>query len=173
MKSVVRRIGQQLFNALSGKGIAVLVNHGIADEKSDGRNASTMRLLYYPPVPPEDEGPCCPSDAVHYTRCGAHADYGTFTLLTQDSEGGLELGDSYQALSNTHNVPTGAYARARGRHCVAYFCHPDNDAILPPLPLRVAPAPAPLPFAPVHITLHHRLLNAAHHLQKRFKETYA
>lgn len=33
MKSVVRRIGQQLFNALSGKGLAVLVNHGIADEK--------------------------------------------------------------------------------------------------------------------------------------------
>lgn len=33
MKSVVRRIGQQLFTALSGKGIAVLVNHGIADEK--------------------------------------------------------------------------------------------------------------------------------------------
>lgn len=33
MKSVVRRIGQQLFAALSEKGIAVLVNHGIADEK--------------------------------------------------------------------------------------------------------------------------------------------
>lgn len=33
MKSVVRRIGQQLFTALSGKGLAVLVNHGIAEEK--------------------------------------------------------------------------------------------------------------------------------------------
>lgn len=33
MKSVVRRIGQQLFTALSEKGIAVLVNHGIAEEK--------------------------------------------------------------------------------------------------------------------------------------------
>lgn len=33
MKSVVRRIGQQLHTALSDKGIAVLVNHGIADEK--------------------------------------------------------------------------------------------------------------------------------------------
>ena len=25
------------------------------------------------------------------TRCGAHCDYGTFTLLSQDSEGGLEV----------------------------------------------------------------------------------
>lgn len=58
---------------------------------AEGRNPSTMRLLYYPPVPPEDVGPCCQNDAVHYTRCGAHADYGTFTLLAQDSEGGLEV----------------------------------------------------------------------------------
>lgn len=33
MKSEVRRIGQQLFAALSEKGLAMLVNHGIADEK--------------------------------------------------------------------------------------------------------------------------------------------
>lgn len=61
---------------------------------AEGRNPSTMRLLYYPPVPPEDVGPCCQTDAVHYTRCGAHADYGTFTLLAQDSEGGLEVRNS-------------------------------------------------------------------------------
>lgn len=59
--------------------------------KSDGNNPSTMRLLYYPPVPPEDEDPCCQGKCEKYTRCGAHADYGTFTLLTQDSEGGLEV----------------------------------------------------------------------------------
>lgn len=29
------------------------------------------------------------------TRCGAHCDYGTFTLLSQDSEGGLEVGILY------------------------------------------------------------------------------
>lgn len=50
-----------------------------------------MRLLYYPPVPPEDDGPCCQRNGDVYTRCGAHADYGTFTLLAQDSEGGLEV----------------------------------------------------------------------------------
>ncbi|XP_013166853.1 PREDICTED: UPF0676 protein C1494.01-like [Papilio xuthus] len=314
MKSVVRRIGQQLFAALSGKGLAMLVNHGIADDKlkavyadldnlcalpegcraqylrnpvsnhgyvrpgmeqfdttkqelrhsynitslsaaafpaqedvpqfpqhavplahdltnlsrvllqalayafglppatllgchagmlrSEGGNASSMRLLYYPPVPPED-------DARHehhaaYTRCGAHADCCTFTLLAQDSEGGLEVklhgSEKWQAVGHlpgailvqtgellaswTTNllpallhrvvVPSGAYARARARHCVAFFCHPDDNATLPKFPQLpiLAPAPPPPVFTP-HLTLHHRLLNAAHHLQKRFRETYA
>ncbi|KAL4706819.1 hypothetical protein ACJJTC_010053 [Scirpophaga incertulas] len=314
MKSVVRRIGQQLFAALNDKGLAVLVNHGIAEGKlkavyadldnfcalpegcqaqylrnpsnnhgyvrpgmeqfdntkkelrhsfnittlsaatmpaeeevpqfvnhaiplardltnlsrvllqalayalglppatllachagmlqGDGRNPSAMRLLYYPPVPPEDEGP--PRD-VAYTRCGAHSDYGTFTLLAQDSEGGLEVklngSDKWEtvghlpgailvqtgdllaawttnllpALMHRVVVPAGTYARARGRHCVAYFCHPDDGVTLPALPPRAAPVAAPPPpYVPhVHLTLHHRLLNAAHHLQKRFRETYA
>ncbi|CAK1599580.1 unnamed protein product [Parnassius mnemosyne] len=320
MKSVVRRIGEQLFAALSGKGLAMLVNHGIAEEKlktvyadldnfcslpegcqaqylrnpvsnhgyvrpgmeqfdstkkelrhlynittlsaaafpaqedvpefsqhavplahdltnlsrvllqalayalglapatllgchagmlrSDGGNKSSMRLLYYPPVPPDDEphwrAPA--ADSPHYTRCGAHADRCTFTLLAQDSEGGLEVklngSDKWQpvghlpgailvqtgellaswttnllpALLHRVVVPSGAYARARGRHCVAFFCLPDSGAALPPLPARPPTAPPP-PACPAHahahLTLHHRLLNAAHHLHKRFRETYA
>lgn len=59
--------------------------------KSDGCNRSCMRILYYPPVPPEDEGPCCQGDGKAYTRCGAHSDACTFTLVAQDSEGGLEV----------------------------------------------------------------------------------
>lgn len=70
-------------------------------------------------------------------------------------------------------VPSGTYARARGRHCVAFFCHPDSDACLPPLPPRVVAAPPPITVPHPHLTLHHRLMNAAHHLQKRFRETYA
>ena len=71
-------------------------------------------------------------------------------------------------------VPPGEYARARGRHCVAFFCHPDLDAVLPPLPIRAVAAAPPPTFTPhTHLTLHNRLLNAAHHLQKRFRETYA
>lgn len=51
---------------------------------SDDRfNLTTLRLLYYPPVDNEN-----PSKVI---RCGAHADYCTFTLLAQDSEGGLEV----------------------------------------------------------------------------------
>lgn len=310
MKSVVRRIGQQLFAALNGKGLAMLVNHGIADEKlkavyadldnfcalpegsqdqylrnpvsnhgyvkpgmeqfdsatkelrhsfnittlaatampalevpefnqhavplahdltnlsrvllqalayafglppatllschasmlSGDGNASSMRILYYPPVPPDDERPSEQTRA--YTRCGAHSDSCTFTLVAQDSEGGLEVklngSEKWQAVGHlpgailvqtgellaswTTNllpalmhrvvVPSGTYARARGRHCVAFFCHPDSDAVIPPL--SRAPAPAPPAFTPhPHLTLHHRLLNAAHHIQKRFRETYA
>ncbi|XP_041974386.1 2-oxoglutarate-dependent dioxygenase htyE [Aricia agestis] len=310
MKSVVRRIGQQLFTALNGKGLAMLVNHGIADDKlkaiygdldnfcalpegcqaqylrnpvsnhgyvrpgmeqfdttkkelrhsfnittlsaaampaeaevpefcqhllplaqdmtnlarmllqalayafglppaallashsgmlqSDGVNPSAIRLLYYPPVPPED-GPCCRDNGGTYTRCGAHSDRCTFTLVAQDSEGGLEvkLNDKWQpvghlpgailiqtgellaswttnilpALMHRVVVPSGAYKRARGRHCVAFFCHPDKDAVIPPLTARPAVAPPPAYLPP--LTLHHRLLNAAHHIQKRFRETYA
>jgi len=51
---------------------------------SDDRfNLTTLRMLYYPPVGYEDHG--------NIIRCGAHADYCTFTLLAQDSEGGLEV----------------------------------------------------------------------------------
>lgn len=49
--------------------------------KSD--NGTTFRLIYYPPL---GEEPLPGS-----TRCGEHTDYGTFTLLAQDSEGGLEV----------------------------------------------------------------------------------
>ncbi|KAH9642409.1 hypothetical protein HF086_007541, partial [Spodoptera exigua] len=280
MKSVLRRIGQQLFTALSTKGLAVLVNHGIADEKlkavyadldnfcalpegcqaqylrnpvsnhgyvrpgmeqfdttkkelrhsfnittlsassmpaqeevpeftkhaiplaqdltnlsrvvlqalayaigvppaslltchsgmlmAEGRNPSTMRLLYYPPVPPED---------VKLNGSDKWEKVGHLpgAILVQSGEFlAAWTANLLPALVHRVVVPTGAYARARGRHCVAFFCHPDNDAVLPPLPLRAVAAPAPPSFTPhPHLTLHHRLLNAAHHLQKRFRETYA
>lgn len=71
-------------------------------------------------------------------------------------------------------VPSDNYARARGRHCVAFFCHPDNDAQLPTLPPACTTSPTPPALAPhPHVTLHNRIMNAAHHIQKRFKETYA
>lgn len=72
-------------------------------------------------------------------------------------------------------VPAGAYARAHGRHCVAFFCHPDKEADLPDIPPRVTPAPVPPPVfvPPPPFSLHVRLLNAAHHLHKRFREACA
>ncbi|KAK3856573.1 hypothetical protein Pcinc_037115 [Petrolisthes cinctipes] len=48
-------------------------------------NSSTMRLNYYPPVPPNT-----PEKSI---RCGTHTDYGTITLLFQDSMGGLQVQD--------------------------------------------------------------------------------
>ena len=37
-------------------------------------NGTTLRLLYYPPLGASEPD---------VTRCGAHTDYGTFTLLAQ------------------------------------------------------------------------------------------
>ena len=44
---------------------------------------SAMRVLFYPPVP-ED----VPANTI---RCGEHSDYGTITILMQDSMGGLQV----------------------------------------------------------------------------------
>lgn len=46
-------------------------------------NRTTFRMLYYPPL---GEAPL-----PFATRCGEHTDWSTFTLLTQDTEGGLEV----------------------------------------------------------------------------------
>ena len=46
-------------------------------------NKTALRLLYYPAVVDQlKEG---------QIRCGEHSDYGTITLLFQDSVGGLEV----------------------------------------------------------------------------------
>lgn len=88
------------------------------------------------------------------TRCGAHCDYGTFTLLSQDSEGGLEVKlpgthkwarvghlpgailintgeilsmwsqERYPALEHRVVIPQQENLRTRGRHSIAFFCHP-------------------------------------------------
>lgn len=90
------------------------------------------------------------------TRCGAHCDYGTFTLLSQDSEGGLEVKlpgsdkwhrvghlpgailintgeilsiwsqNKYPALEHRVIIPEQENLRVRGRHSIAFFCHPGN-----------------------------------------------
>lgn len=49
---------------------------------------TTFRFLYYPPIPDSD---ITAEGKQNRTRCGAHTDYGTFTFLSQDSEGGLEI----------------------------------------------------------------------------------
>ncbi|GLH06838.1 Uncharacterized protein GBIM_12290 [Gryllus bimaculatus] len=124
-------------------------------------NATCMRTLYYPPLGAEP--------TAGLTRCGEHADYGTFTLLAQDCEGGLEVqlpnrrwgrvghlpgailvnagelletwtGGNYAALRHRVVVPEQEGARCRGRHSVAFFVHPDDDT--PVAPLALAPAEA-------------------------------
>ncbi|XP_048578865.1 2-oxoglutarate-Fe(II) type oxidoreductase ppzD isoform X2 [Nematostella vectensis] len=48
-------------------------------------NATTMRILYYPPI--TNNNLVKPGQV----RCGEHSDYGTITLLFQDEFGGLEV----------------------------------------------------------------------------------
>lgn len=54
--------------------------------EGDDVNMTTLRMIYYPAIV-DDE----PGQSEGAIRCGAHVDYGTFTLLSQDSEGGLEV----------------------------------------------------------------------------------
>ena len=52
-------------------------------------NYTTMRTLYYPPLPPSSE--IKPGQL----RCGEHVDYGSVTLLFQDPNGGLQVSSSF------------------------------------------------------------------------------
>jgi isopenicillin N synthase-like dioxygenase len=113
---------------------------------------SVLRLLHYPPVPPEAEGA---------VRAAAHEDINTITLLLGAEEAGLELldkggrwrpvspppgalavniGDMLQRLtahrlrSTTHRVvnPTGEAAR-RARYSMPFFLHFRSDFVIEPL----------------------------------------
>ena len=108
---------------------------------------NTLRLLHYPPIDrtPEPE----------QLRAGEHSAYGSFTLLFQDTVGGLEVrnaagkwieapfipetilvntGDLMQRWTNhvfrstKHRVriPQDITAK-QSRYSIAYFCHPNPD----------------------------------------------
>ncbi|XP_052902986.1 uncharacterized protein LOC128310397 isoform X2 [Anopheles moucheti] len=154
----------------------------------EGENQSTFRLLYYPPLIEDDE-----QELQQITRCGAHSDYGTFTLLAQDSEGGLEVklpgtdrwkrvghlpgailinagellstwtGEKICALQHRVIIPQEETIRTRGRHSLAFFVHPDNCISITPIDLPTSSSSNSLD----------RIYNAYQHVQKRFKETYA
>ncbi|ALC45849.1 CG33099 [Drosophila busckii] len=140
-------------------------------------------------------------------RCGAHVDYGTFTLLSQDSEGGLEVKlpgsekwhrvghlpgailvncgeilsiwtkERYPALQHRVVIPEQEHIRARGRHSIAFFCHPDNITM-------ISPSDLPQTEAEQNATClkqrkksfkaaKERVYNAYQIIQKKFKETYS
>jgi isopenicillin N synthase-like dioxygenase len=68
---------------------AIAVGLGIDSSWFDGytdRGDNTLRLLHYPPVKKEvfDKNK-------EQVRAGAHSDYGSITLLFQDSRGGLQV----------------------------------------------------------------------------------
>ncbi|XP_008211207.1 2-oxoglutarate-dependent dioxygenase gloF isoform X3 [Nasonia vitripennis] len=152
-------------------------------------NESTLRLLYYPPLGAPEPG---------FTRCGSHYDYGTFTLLAQDCEGGLEVqtphgerwarvghlpgailvnsGEILNCWTNgalpalKHRVVVPEHC-GRGRHSIAFFVHPDDDIEVEPFDAKLVKAQEP---APCRLQKKKKgVLTAYQHLQRRFRETYA
>lgn len=112
-------------------------------------NGTTLRSLYYPPVKSETakEG---------QLRCGEHSDYGSITLLFQGSEGLqvctrsgefisapsipgailinvadlMQRWTSDQFLSVRHRVLLPTVGDSSTRQCLAFFVHPDNEALI-------------------------------------------
>ncbi|OQV26185.1 hypothetical protein BV898_00305 [Hypsibius exemplaris] len=112
-------------------------------------NFTTLRIHNYPAHALNE------ADAENLTRCGAHTDYGTLTVLYQDDVGGLEvettkgvfipvvpipgtvvinIGDIMQRWtsdllrSTVHAVTFGAKERnEKARQSIAFFLHPDDE----------------------------------------------
>ncbi|KAA0714876.1 hypothetical protein E1301_Tti010284 [Triplophysa tibetana] len=114
------------------------------------KNDTTLRTLYYPPLKSDVSKP-------NQLRCGEHSDYGSITLLFQSPEGGLQVfsrtGEyiSIPAISGTvvvniadlmqrwtsdvyvssvHRVLLPTVSDSRTRQSLAFFVHPDNEAII-------------------------------------------
>jgi isopenicillin N synthase-like dioxygenase len=136
--------------------LALEVDEPFFDDKID-RSIGTMRLNYYPaPATPPQAG---------QLRAGAHTDYGGFTILSgEDVPGGLQIrardgdwidvrttpttfvvniGDLLMRwtndrwLSNLHRVVNPpAAGPARARLSIAFFNHPNYDALIECLPTQ-------------------------------------
>jgi len=143
----------------------------------------TLRLLHYPPLPPD----FVPRDGE--SRAGVHTDYGSITLLFQDEVGGLEVrtrdgrwiaappipgtvvvntGDLMERWTNhvfcstPHRVNVPAGSAGRDRYSIAFFCHPNADAVIRCIHTCVDEANPPR-YPPI---------TAGEHLMERLNATY-
>jgi isopenicillin N synthase-like dioxygenase len=145
--------------------LALAMDESFFDDKID-RSIGTMRLNYYPA---QSAAP-----VAGQLRAGAHTDYGGFTILSgEDVPGGLQvltrtgswidvptrpsvfvvnIGDLLMRwtndrwLSNLHRVenpPAGA-GPSQARLSIAFFNHPNYDAVIECLPSQGAPRHAPV-----------------------------
>ena len=141
--------------------------------------AATLRLIKYPPQPADA--------AFNQIGAGAHTDWGSITILAQDSAGGLEvrnlegewidappiagafvinLGDLMARWtngiysSNMHRVKNN---RSSGdRYSVPFFMSPQPDAVIAPVPGSVSAAmPQRFPVC-----------TSADHLNEMFRRSY-
>ena len=141
---------------------------------------TTLRLLRYPPQPP--------NAGFNQIGAGAHTDWGGITLLAQDDLGGLEVqnveGEWLQAKpipgtflinlgdliarwtnglynSNMHRVRNND-GTGRNRHSIPFFYGPNHDAMIECLPTCTDAEHPPL----------HPPITAAEHLYEMFRRSY-
>jgi len=175
MKCVSLGLGQEL-------GFLDKMHQGMLSQGMDGEvgNATTLRSIHYPPIP--DSLAARPG----IVRCGEHSDYGTVTILFQDSLGGLEaksvsgdwlsadpisgailinVGDllenftsgRFPATRHRVVVPEQEFRRRSARQSIAFFVHPDDQ-------VECSPLDGPDPRYPP--------VTALGHLENRFRATY-
>jgi len=178
-----RETFEALYAAFDATGLRILsaiaLHLGLPERWFDPTVAdgnSVMRLLHYPPVPPEAEGAI---------RAAAHEDINTITLLLGAEEAGLELlakdgrwlpvsppegalavniGDMLQRLtagqmrSTTHRVVNPVGERARhARYSMPFFLHFRPDFLIEPLAGCVAAGSEPESPITAHDYLMQRL----------------
>lgn len=146
-------------------------------ELCSDNNASCLRMLHYPPVPEN-----VPEGSI---RCGSHTDYGTITLLFQDTMGGLEVrdrnnqwvkatpipgtilvnvgdilqfwtSDKLRATEHRVLIPAEEKIARVSRRSTVFFLHPDDPVLIKPL----------------DGTDQYQPITAKAHVLKRFQETY-
>lgn len=159
---------------MSAFALALDLDPDFFEDKHTGLT-QTMRLLHYPPAEVQSEG---------QLGAGAHTDYGTLTVLFQDSAGGLEVqnlegkwvpappipgtvvintGDLIARWSNDffkltpHRVVPSPSARQNGRQSIAFFSDPDPEVIIETFPSCVS-AENPAKYGPI---------TAGEHVQER------
>jgi len=109
--------------------------------------AATLRLLHYPPQPPQS--------APGEKGCGAHTDFGALTLLLQDDAGGLQV----QAIDNRHRVINRS---GRERYSVPFFYTGNLDLTVECLPVCLAPEETP----------RYPAVTVEEHLREMYRRTY-
>jgi isopenicillin N synthase-like dioxygenase len=124
------------------------------------KDMNSLRILHYPPQPPEDDG-------IHL-GARAHTDTNAFTILAQDNNGGLEIRNrdnewvAVPPIDGTFVVNVGEVLKVwtdgifsstlhrvinrsgRERYSIPFFMYPSYDALIEPLmknpdPANVAP----------------------------------
>ena len=150
---VAKKLLQLMGHALELKDPCVLVDSHRDIGKGSAHNMTTLRALYYPPLPSS----LLPKPG--QMRCGEHVDYGSITLLFQDPGGGLQVrcvdggyidvpyrpdailvnigalmerwtGDIYKATPHRVLIPEEDIKRNSVRQSIAFFVHPDNSAMI-------------------------------------------